>query len=109
MLIRISDKTRLAYTGVARDEQRPTVGFMATVWLDKNTQELAAGVEFIQGESKGIKGVRTEWHFRLVRMDLRRQPIFNARRPTAARGRDDFSRRIFVLTCLCRDTTNEAC
>jgi hypothetical protein len=47
-------------------------------------------------------------HFRFLRRDLRRQPIFNAYRPVAARGRDDFSRRIFLLAFLCRDTTNEA-
>ncbi len=52
--------------------------------------------------------VRPEWHCRFLHRDLRRRAIFHRRRPAASRGRDDFSRRIFVLMFLCRDTTNLA-
>jgi hypothetical protein len=44
--IRIHDKTKVVYAGIDKDRQQPTVGYEATVWLDKGSRDTAAGIRF---------------------------------------------------------------
>ena len=53
--VRIADSTKLVYTSVDKQSQRPTVGFTATVWIDKKSQNLASGIEFFQAKKKLAK------------------------------------------------------
>jgi RNA polymerase sigma factor (sigma-70 family) len=44
--IRIAGTTRECYYGVAADGARPTVGYLAQVWLDEGSENVAARVRF---------------------------------------------------------------
>lgn len=44
--ITITEQTQLAYFGVPKDGDKPTVGYAAVAWLDKNALENATLIEF---------------------------------------------------------------
>src|SRR5262249_47984149 len=46
--IRITEATRECYYGVAADGARPTVGYLAQVWLEQGSENVAARVRFFR-------------------------------------------------------------
>jgi hypothetical protein len=50
--VRIHDKTKLVFAGIDKDQQKPTVGFEAAVWLDKGSRDTAAGIRFSANAGK---------------------------------------------------------
>jgi hypothetical protein len=51
--LKIQDKTKLAYTNIDKEAQKPTVGFDVEVWLDKGSTDTAAGIRFSVPGKKG--------------------------------------------------------
>lgn len=52
--VKITAKTKMAYPNIDRDRQQPTVGFAASVWLEKGSSDQAAGIKF--GDPAAKKG-----------------------------------------------------
>jgi ferric-dicitrate binding protein FerR (iron transport regulator) len=46
-VIQITAATKLAYKGIEREQQRPAVGLVAAVWLEKESGDMAAGIQFM--------------------------------------------------------------
>ncbi len=51
--IHLTDRTRLQYSGVDKDGEKPTVGYGARVWLKEGTSDAAAEIQFVVKSAKG--------------------------------------------------------
>jgi hypothetical protein len=47
--VKIRERTKLVYKGLDKDRQKPAVGLVAAVWLEKGSPDIAAGIRFIPG------------------------------------------------------------
>jgi ferric-dicitrate binding protein FerR (iron transport regulator) len=55
MEVRLTDRTRLSYSGVEKEGEKPTEGYLAQVWLKEGSSGTAAEVRFVvkNGKSTG--------------------------------------------------------
>ena len=51
--VRLTERTRLQYTGVDKDGQKPTVGYLARVWLKEGAADTATEIQFVVKSAKG--------------------------------------------------------
>jgi ferric-dicitrate binding protein FerR (iron transport regulator) len=51
--VRLTDRTRLSYSGVDREGEKPTEGYAAQVWLREGSPDAAVEVRFVVKNAKG--------------------------------------------------------
>src|SRR5262249_48176931 len=57
--IKLTERTRLSYAGVEKDGEKPTVDYLAFVWLKPEAKDTAVEIQF-HDKKKGGKGEKGE-------------------------------------------------